>query len=349
MGGARWVDTICYKTMAGECYYQMGELAKALDSYNDAMKLAIFHGNWMIRVEFPELIDASASAATARNNITWGRPKRATALARISDRMLSFQGSLDTEGQLRRGGTFTAAELYPINAKEVSRCIALMILRRHEIMGPICKEDPLTNELIASLARRPTRPNHWSQSWISCQLGLAYAAVGKSQQAMAELNRSLLVAGQYDHELTALGLIGLGRLSFEQGNYQVAGEYFLEASYAAAAFDQADMVQLALQEGFVAHLVSGQKTLYAPSPVRLNGAGVTPGRCRPGSRCWPPRTRLCWAMPNRHRCILARRGKPSGPGNCAEAASGRTSITSRPSWNSLAGTSRRPPASSPTE
>src|SRR3972149_3254672 len=30
---SRWIDSICYETMCGECYYQMGDLDKALQHY----------------------------------------------------------------------------------------------------------------------------------------------------------------------------------------------------------------------------------------------------------------------------------------------------------------------------
>ena len=48
----RWIDSICYLTMQGECYYHMGQLPEALTQYNNALTLyAAFH-DWMIRVRF---------------------------------------------------------------------------------------------------------------------------------------------------------------------------------------------------------------------------------------------------------------------------------------------------------
>src|SRR5262249_32722957 len=35
--GSSWIDSICYLTMAGECYYQLGQLKPALDSYDAAL------------------------------------------------------------------------------------------------------------------------------------------------------------------------------------------------------------------------------------------------------------------------------------------------------------------------
>ncbi len=258
----RWVDSICYHTMLGECYYEMGENAKALEQYTAALKLAVFQSNWMLRIEFPDLVEPSAS--TIQRTINWGVKQRATRLARIPDKMVSFQGRLDNQRVIEQGGVIAAPEFHPLNVKEIARCTALSIFRRHEIMGPLCQHDPLTSQLVATLARRPTRPNHWSQSWISCQLGLAYAAAGKTEQAVGELTKSLVVAGQYDHELTALGLLKLGQIAFEQGQYKSAATFFLESTYAAAAFKQFHLIRDAFHGGLVTHFVSGQKGLYSP-------------------------------------------------------------------------------------
>jgi len=258
----RWVDSICYHTMIGECFYQMGDIAKALDQYNSALRLAIAHKGWMVRVEFPELLEPSAS--TVRGTITWGPSQRPTQLARIPDRMSSFQGQMLTEQDIRRGGVIAGAQLYPLNVKEVTRCISLALRRRREIMGPVCQHDLFTSQLLSDFASYPTRPNHWSQAWVSCHLGMAYAAAGKVEQAVSELTKSLVLAGQYDHELTSMALLELGKLAFAQGQTQMAANYFLEATFPAAAFDQLDVIQEAFQWGLMTHLVSGQKGLYPP-------------------------------------------------------------------------------------
>lgn len=257
-----WVDSICYFTMIGECYYRMGKITEALDQYNKALKLAVFHSNWMLRVQFPEMVDPSASAV--RSTIKWGVTKRKTLLSRIPDRMGCLVGRLDNDQAIRFGGPMARPELYPVNVKEIARCTSLAIFRRREIMGPVCQHDEFTAQLVATFSRRPTRPNHWSQSWVSSQLGMAYASAGKIQQAIGELEKSTVVAGQYDHELTAVGLLELGRLAFEQGQNQRAADLFLDATFAAAAFEQCGLMQDAFRGGLVTHLVSGQKGLYAP-------------------------------------------------------------------------------------
>jgi tetratricopeptide (TPR) repeat protein len=266
-GGVRsteglWVDSICYHAMMAECLYRMGDLPNALDQCNTAIKLASFHNEWLLRIQFPDTIEPSASSV--RNTITWGVSTRNTRLARVPDKMLSFQGRMDNLEVIQRGGVVAAPQLYPLNAKEVVRCTALALRRRREILGPVGPSDPATGQILATFAHYATPPNHWSQSWTSCFAGLALASAGKFEQAAPELVKALLIGGMYDHELTALALVELGKLTFEQGQYQLAAGYFLEATFAAAAFDQYDILEDAFRGALITHMVSGQKGLYAP-------------------------------------------------------------------------------------
>ena len=54
--GARWVDSICYHTMIGECHYRMGELPQALERYEAALSLYLMHKDWLLRIDFPKTI-----------------------------------------------------------------------------------------------------------------------------------------------------------------------------------------------------------------------------------------------------------------------------------------------------
>ena len=57
----RWIDSICYLTMMGECYYHMGRLPEALNQYNNALTLYATFNDWMLRVQFPATISAGRS------------------------------------------------------------------------------------------------------------------------------------------------------------------------------------------------------------------------------------------------------------------------------------------------
>src|SRR5262245_11758591 len=75
--GGPWIDAICYHTMIGECSYQMGDVADALDQYTAALKLFLAHRDWMLRIEFPAGIDVEHNLKTT---VTWGKSSRGTAL-----------------------------------------------------------------------------------------------------------------------------------------------------------------------------------------------------------------------------------------------------------------------------
>jgi len=258
----RWIDSICYHTMMGECYYQMGELGLALDQYDAALKLFLAHKDWMLRVQFPPTINPSSS--TVRSRITWGASARGAKLGVFPDKMSSFQGRTDNEDVIRRGGVVMPPSWFPVRVQEIVRCTCLALRRRRELMGPACQYDPLSIALVDALARRPGPVNHWSQSWIGVELGLACACIGKKVEAVTELRKSLLVLGTYDHPLTATALLELGKLAFEQGQLDAAGNYFLEATFAAVPFDQADVIEEAFRGGLIAHMVSGKKGIYPP-------------------------------------------------------------------------------------
>jgi hypothetical protein len=85
-------------------------------------------------------------------------------------------------------------------------------------------------------------------AWVEVQLGLALTGSSKPEQAISTLQKGLLAGGQFDHHLTPLALLQLGRLALDQQNLEAAGLYFLEATYAAIPFGQADIIEEAFRE-----------------------------------------------------------------------------------------------------
>lgn len=255
----RWVDSICYHTMLGECMYEMGEVAQALDEYTAALNLFVAYKDWMLRVDFPPELNVANVAG--RNRPTWGVSTRRTVPARFPNSYQILQGRLDNEQVIREGGVVALPEFYLINAHEIMRCTALAIRRRHEIMGRAASHDPLTQQLIASLS---VRANHWSGAWTETLLGLGYASYGRPQEAAAALTKSATIASQFDHPLTATALFGLGKLAFEQGQYANANRMFLEASFSAAWFSQYALIEEALRWGATSHIITGQAGMYPP-------------------------------------------------------------------------------------
>ncbi len=256
----RWVDSICYHAMIGECYYQMGDLKQSLEQHTSALRLFLAHRDWMLRVEFPPAIDPSARQL----RITWGQSLRNSIVGRFPDTMISLQGRLDNSQVVQQGGVVAPAQFYPVRVPAIVRCTSLSLRRRRVLLGPACAHAPLTAELITALSRNIVPPNHWSQAWIDCQLGIAYASTDKTEQAVAFLQRSVTAAGQFDHPLSSMALLELGNLAFAQDSYDIAARYYLEATFAAAAFSQYDVMAEAFRRATEVHLVSGQKGVYPP-------------------------------------------------------------------------------------
>lgn len=257
-----WVDSICYFTMLGECYYQMGDLGRALEQYSSALRLYLADSSWMLRVEFPPTVDAVN--AQLRTPITWGTSQRRTSIARMPNRYAIMQGTVNPQRVLIQGGVLAPPEFMLINAHEILRCAALSIRRRAEIMGRACRHDPLTADLLTALTLRPAPPNHWSQSWVDALLGLAYVSAGRTNEAVTELTKSVQIAGQFDHPLTPEVLVELGKLAFHQQQYGTAATLFLEATFSAAWFEQYDVMAEAFRWGTLTHLVTGPSGMYPP-------------------------------------------------------------------------------------
>ena len=76
---SRWIDSVCYYTMCGECYYHMGQHQNALNQYTAALKLYSAFYNWMIQVQFPAAISPAGVGApnvaqsSRRLRSTWSR------------------------------------------------------------------------------------------------------------------------------------------------------------------------------------------------------------------------------------------------------------------------------------
>ena len=259
---SRWIDSICYHAMLGECYYQMGDLSTALDQYTSAVRLYLAFPDWMRRVQFPPSIQPAQAAATRAT--PWGVSTRPARLGRYPSEMLIGQGRLDNNSVIKQGGVIQMPQLLPIQVQEIVRATVLAIRRRGELLGPLAKYDPLNQELISVLSQGPGVPNHWSQAWVDAQLGVALLYGGKQTEAVATLNRSLVAAGEFDHPLTASSLLELGKAAFFSGNQAEASRLFLEAGFSAYHYADLIVLEEALRYGALVHLVSNAKGVYPP-------------------------------------------------------------------------------------
>ncbi|HEX4149952.1 MAG TPA: tetratricopeptide repeat protein, partial [Pirellulales bacterium] len=266
----RWIDSICYHTMTGECYYQLGQYSQALDNYTAALQLYAAFYDWIIRVQFPATINPAPAGSL--KIVPWGRSQRSFRLGAYSDTTLISQGQINNNMAVMRGGVVQQPVMFPVNVQEIIRCTVLAMRRRRELMGPACAQDALTNELIALLSRRPGQPNHWTEAWIDLQLGVAFSAGGKDAQAKNALERAIVAGGEYDHPLTGIALLELGRLALVGGDFGTAGKFFAETTYAATNYYDPGILEEAFRWGYITHMVSNEKGLYALLPAAAEWA-----------------------------------------------------------------------------
>jgi tetratricopeptide (TPR) repeat protein len=256
----RWIDSICFHAMAGESYYQLGLLADALEQYETALSVFLVHSQWMRRIEFPDELEASARSTS----IPWAVSSRRPILADMPDRFPCLIGDVRPDRALIQGGVVDPAQVMPVRVAEVVRCTALALARRLEILGPVCSHSRMTNQLVSALAVRPGPANHWSQAWVSAQYGLALAGAGRLAEAETELQTAVLVGGRYDHPLTPLVLLELGKLSSVAGKHEAAVDLFVEAALAGAVFDQQHLVEESLRSALDLHLAVNPAAPFPP-------------------------------------------------------------------------------------
>lgn len=259
--GQSWIDSICYHTMVGECYYQLGQLDEALPQYESALQLLLTFPDWMIRIQFRPI---QPSQPGQIRSVPWGTSQRRPRHGEYNDTYLIGQGQLNPLDVVKQGGALQTPVLLQVGVPEIVRCSTIALRRWRELLGPACADHRITRELIAALTARPGQPNHWSEAWIDTQLGLAQLAGGRYAQAKTALQRALLASGQFDHPLTSTVLLALGEIALEEGDFAAASSFFGEASYAAVQYPDPDIVGQAFSMGLVTHLASNNPGIYPP-------------------------------------------------------------------------------------
>ncbi len=263
-GQQRWIDSICYHTMVGEVYYHMGQYGDAKDNYDAALNIFITYHDWMLRGRFPDSIVPEAPGAI--KGVPWGASRNGARYGHFPSNIMIAQGRLDNSEVIQKGGVVQAPVYVGVNIHEIVRCTTLALYRRQQIMGPICPHEKLSDEVVAALINGSALPNHWSNAWSDVQLGMAYAADGKTGQALPLLKRSLVLAGQFDHPLTSMAYLKIGQIALEAGDLDAAMVNFDEATYSAAHFGNMGVIEEAFHYGQVAWLMANKKGIYPPLP-----------------------------------------------------------------------------------
>ncbi len=256
-----WIDSICVYAMIGECSYQLGEHNNALAAFTTALNVYLQHADWMVNARFTPIRGLQPGQLI---NAPWGPSRRQRQLGTYDETFLMAMGQLNQQQALLRGGVVQNPTLFPLNVAEVVRCTALALKRRTELLGPLSPHDALNAQVLTTLSRRPGQPNHWSECWISLQLGMAYVANGKDAQAKQELERAVLAGGQFDHPLTSMALLELGRIAVTNNDYDGALNLLLEASLSAVQYPNPQVLEEAFRLGFTIHMATQRQGIFPP-------------------------------------------------------------------------------------
>lgn len=258
VGTTRFIDSIYYYTMVGECEYRMGNLSIALDNFATALNIYRQYPDWMLRCQFQNWPQINAAGRVVA--APWGTTKRGSRPGSYTQKVNLQVGDIQSmQNVIRQGGQLNFPRIFSVDAQQIVYATCLAMKRRRDILGPLAAADPLTDELANTTARRLGPPNHWAEAWIDVQQGIAYSVAGgaKTQQADAFLKRSLMAMGQFDHPLTGMALLELGQIAMQSNDFKTAAGYFEEATYAAAQFDDAIVLDEAFQQCHLAYMLSG--------------------------------------------------------------------------------------------
>jgi CHAT domain-containing protein len=259
---SRWIDSICYEAMCGECYYQMGILDKALNHFTAALELYKAYPDWMTKVRFEPAI--RAAGAGARKVVPWGASSSQAPLGNFRPSELISQGQVNMSDVIQRGGVVQQANLMSICPQEIVRATCLALRRRAELLGPVSAYDPLNSDVATAMSGSIGPPNHWSETWGTMERALSLIATGKEDKAYPLLQRAVLASGEFNHPLTSIALLELGRLSLAKNDYRSAAKYFEEATFAAVNYPDYGVLEEAFRYRALVHLLSNNKGYFAP-------------------------------------------------------------------------------------
>jgi tetratricopeptide (TPR) repeat protein len=232
----RGIDAVPAMVMLGECYYQQGNLAAALEQFDAALELSIAQVAWLGAVEpMPAMGEFSPPAP---KGINWYTSVRGSRLPSYTNRwpiVITYPGLFLT---MPSGIALPAGEIYTIDALEVLRSQAFALRRRWMILGPLASKFPLTQSISALFG--PPAPNLSPPIEASLAICQAYAllAAGESGQAEKILQSYVTMAGGADHNATALALLGLADLAAAKSDFANASQLLLESTVVAARLMQ---------------------------------------------------------------------------------------------------------------
>jgi tetratricopeptide (TPR) repeat protein len=261
VGEQRWVDSIPPLIMLGECYYQQGNLAMALEQYDAALLLALANPGWIdqVDVQAEQLAELEST-----KRVNWLPKSRSTKTVVVPS---GLQLSIDpTQAQSTPQGGVVApvSVITQLDVTEVLRTMSIALMRRWELLGPLAKHSPLAAPLDAMFARNPMQRVPWLTASWSILRGVSSLGSNARVDARQLVREGTLIANQADYYLSPQALMVLGKLDARAGNYPDAMVSFQDAALLAAQFEQLAVVAEALHELTACAAASGRLDLLDP-------------------------------------------------------------------------------------
>ncbi|MCA9126469.1 MAG: hypothetical protein KDB22_05265, partial [Planctomycetales bacterium] len=270
IGDQRWIDSVPPLVMLGECYYQQGNIAAALEQYDAALMLVLAHPAW------PDQLETVAEQLPNREavkGINWFQRSQPIQLLGIPE---GIQISVDpTQAQVGPQGAVVApvSLVTRLDVAEVLHTTAIALMRRWQLLGPLARYSPLAEPLERFFAHNPRIAAPWIVASWSVLRGLSeLAGTGGAANSIAAVRAGTLVANQYDYFLSPLALHVLALLDSRQGNFHAALQNLQDASLLAAQFEQHLVLSEVTNELAACALASGRVDLLDPLQVFANWA-----------------------------------------------------------------------------
>jgi tetratricopeptide (TPR) repeat protein len=267
-GTLRFLDSVCYWTMLGECNFHAGNYAEAIRFYEQGLELYLVYcqNNWQNRIQGNNPIQADNNALN-RARINWGTSGRTALIPRMPNSFGVLFGQLDAELRLQEGGVLQNPEVRQVDLTEILRCVALSIQRRNQILGPTSKVSTFSNRLAAGLRVALRSDGSLFGAYNSVLLGLAQSSAEDWNSAKQSLQSGLQFNNGFDHPLTGIALLELSQIGIATEDYDSAFRYALEASYSGAFFNQYDVVEEGILTAARLYMFQGKGVLPALAPV----------------------------------------------------------------------------------
>jgi|694.fasta_scaffold02686_13 tetratricopeptide (TPR) repeat protein len=239
VGTTRFVDSIPALVMAGECFYQQGNLTAALQQYESAMMLAIDSAGWSQRINMTGPAGSPGGATAPQfKGISWATNTRGTKVVMFPDKVPCVLGQLNPQAAVQQGGVVIPPEVVRLNVGEVLRTLAIAQRRRMFILGPHAARHPLSTQLRTALQAEPGCGTPWIDVGFVINLALAEQASGEDAQASKRLASAHSTPDLFDHPLTAISLLSHSELLLRDGDYPAAYQMLVQASLVAAQLEQ---------------------------------------------------------------------------------------------------------------